>query len=70
MGSAVRPSNRRDTMNAVTYNGKTIDLDAARMLMDDELCEATHGTVETEQEFLDAYAAAHAEKYGTEFGVA
>ena len=54
-------------MNAVTYNGKTIDLDAARMLMDEELCEAIHGTVETEQEFLDAYAAAHEAKYGTEF---
>ena len=54
-------------MNAVTYNGKTIDLDAARALMDDELCEAIHGTVDTEQEFMDAYAAAHAKKYGTEF---
>lgn len=54
-------------MNAVTYNGKTIDLDAARMMMDDELCEAIHGTVETEQEFMDAYAAAHKAKYGTEF---
>ena len=54
-------------MNAVTYNGKTIDLDAARMLMDDELCEVIHGTVETEQEFIDAYAAAHEEKCGTEF---
>ncbi len=54
-------------MNAVTYNGKTIDLDAARMLMDDELCEAIHGTVETEHEFMDAYAAAHEEMYGTEF---
>ena len=56
-------------MNAVTYNGKTIDLDAARMLMDDELCEAIHGIVETEQEFMDAYAAAHEAKYGTEFVV-
>lgn len=54
-------------MNAVTYNGQTIDLDAARMLMDDDLCEAIHGTVATEQEFMGAYAAAHEEKYGTEF---
>lgn len=54
-------------MNAVTYNGKTIDLDAARMLMDDELCESIHGIVETDQEFMDAYAAAHEAKYGTEF---
>lgn len=54
-------------MNAVTYNGKTIDLDAARMLMDDDLCNAIHGAVETEQEFMDSYAAAHAGKYGSEF---
>ncbi len=54
-------------MNAVTYNGKIIDLDAARMLMDDDLCDAIHGTVDTEQAYMDAYAAAHAEKYGTEF---
>ena len=67
MDSAVLDSNPEKTMNAVTYNGKTIDIDAARMLMDDELCEAIHGTVETEQEFMDAYAAAHGEKYGTEF---
>jgi hypothetical protein len=37
---------------------------------DDELCEAIHGTVDTEQEFMDAYAAAHEAKYGTEFVVA
>ena len=67
MDSAVLDSNPEKTMNAVTYTGKTIDIDAARMLMDDELCEAIHGTVETEQEFMDAYAAAHGEKYGTEF---
>lgn len=54
-------------MHAVTYNGKSIDLDAARNLMDDELCEKIHGTVDTEQEFMDAYAAAHLAKYGEEF---
>ena len=54
-------------MNAVTYNGKTIDLDAARMVMDDEICESIHLKVETEQEFMDAYAKAHAEKFGEEF---
>jgi hypothetical protein len=55
------------TMTAVTYNGKTIDLAAARMLMDDELCETIHGTVGTDQEFMDAYIAAHYSQYGTEF---
>jgi hypothetical protein len=54
-------------MNAVTYNGKTIDLDAARMVMDDEICESIHLTVETEQEFMDAYAKAHVAKFGEEF---
>ncbi|MFO0293777.1 MAG: hypothetical protein ACK51F_10595 [Rhodospirillales bacterium] len=57
-------------MNAVTYNGQTIDLDAARVLMDDEICEAIHGTVETSQEFMDAYAAAHEEKHGAPFVIA
>jgi hypothetical protein len=54
-------------MNPVTYNGKTIDLDAARQLMDDEICEQIHGLVKTEQEFLDAYVCAHREKYADEF---
>lgn len=54
-------------MSKITYNGHDYDFDAARNLMDDELCESIHGTVETEQEFVDAYAVAHAEKYGDEF---
>jgi hypothetical protein len=54
-------------MNAVTFEGRTIDLTAARQLMDDELCEAIHGTVDTEQEFLDAYVKAHEEKFGEAF---
>jgi hypothetical protein len=54
-------------MSTVNYNGKTINMDAARNLMDDELCEAVHGTVDTDQEFMDAYAKAHEEKYGVAF---
>ena len=54
-------------MNAVEFEGRTIDLDAARMLMDDDLCEAIHETVETEQEFFDAYLKAHEAKYGEAF---
>lgn len=54
-------------MNAVTFNNQTIDLDAARQLMDDEICEQIHGTVDSEQEFLDAYLVAHEKKYGTPF---
>lgn len=54
-------------MSKVNYNGEVIDMAAARMLMDDEICEQIHGTVETEQEFMDAYAEAHEEKFGEEF---
>ena len=54
-------------MDSVNYNGNTIDFEAARSLMDDGLCEDIHGTVETEQEFMDAYAKLHEEKYGIEF---
>ena len=72
MGSAVRSSIREINMSqtTITHNGRQIDVDAARNLMDDELCEQIHGTVETEQEFFDAYLAAHAEKFGEEFVVA
>ena len=54
-------------MGKIIYNDHEFDFDAARNLMDDELCEQIHGTVETEQEFVDAYAKAHADKYGDEF---
>ncbi len=54
-------------MDAVTFNGREIDMDAARMLMDDDLCEAIHGTVDTDQEFFDAYLEAHQEKFGEPF---
>lgn len=53
--------------NTVTYNGQEINMEAARMLMDDEICESIHGTVDTDQEFMDAYTAAHKETYGVEF---
>ena len=56
-------------MMPITINGWTGDFDAARVLMDDELCDAIHGTVDSEQAFCDRYAAAHAEKYGQEFVV-
>ena len=54
-------------MTQITYNSQEFDSDAARNLMDDELCEAIHGTVDTEQEFMDAYATAHAGKYCVDF---
>jgi hypothetical protein len=56
-----------------TLNGKTIDFDAAVNLMDDEIREDLHNKMApcSDQEFLDAYVAAHAAKYnGEEFQVA
>jgi hypothetical protein len=55
------------TQTTVEFNGRQIDLSAARELMDDELCQQIHGTVDTEQEFLDAYLVAHEAKYGEAF---
>lgn len=63
------PTTARKTDRQITINEHQYDLDAVRNLMDDELCEQIHGTVETEQEFVDAYCAAHAAKYGEEFQV-
>jgi hypothetical protein len=56
-----------DVTGTVVCEDKRIDMAAARNLMDDELCEAINGTVDTDQEFMDAYAKAHEQKYGTEF---
>lgn len=56
-------------MATITINGQQFDLDAARNLMDDELCEALHGTVDTEQAFVDAYLKAHLAKYGEHFAI-
>ena len=54
-------------MTKVIYKDQPIDFDAARIIMDDDICEAIHGTVDTDQEFMDAYASTHQEKYGAEF---
>lgn len=47
--------------------GVEINYEAAVALMDDELREAICGTVDTDQEFFDAYCKAHEEKFGEEF---
>lgn len=69
MGSASQPKQPEKIMETskIEYNGETFDMDAARNLMDDEICEKIHGTVNTEQEFFDAYVKAHSEKFGEEF---
>jgi len=49
--------------------GRTKRFDAMVNVMDDEIRERLHMELApcSEQEFLDAYAKAHREKYGSEF---
>ena len=47
--------------------GVDIDFDAAVALMDEGLRDEIAGTVDTEQDFFDAYCKAHEAKYGAEF---
>ena len=67
MVNTVLAGNWERAMSKVILDGREIDLDAARQLMDDELCEQIHGTVDSDQEFLDAYIPAHEEKFGAPF---
>lgn len=57
------------TEEVITIGDWTGPMDAARNLMDDDLCEQIHGTVDSEQEFADAYCEAHLAKYGAPFVV-
>lgn len=57
-------------MSKITHNGQSFDFDAAVNLMDADLCDQIHSSIEdgtTDQQFFDLYAAAHAEKFGEEF---
>jgi phosphotransferase system HPr-like phosphotransfer protein len=59
-------------MTTVTLNGKTFDFDAIINLMDDEIREDLNIRISgcTEQEFINAYVKAHAEKFdGEEFEI-
>ena len=49
--------------------GTTVDFEAATQLMDDELREKLHMELApcTEQEFFEAYAKAHTEKFNEEW---
>ena len=52
------------------HDGKVIDDEAAAILMDDDLREELHSDLAgecTKQEFFNAYAAAHAERFGEDF---
>lgn len=58
-------------MTKVVYNGQMVDCDGAVMLMDGDTRETVHSTFagDTDQEFIDAYAASHLAKFGEEFVV-
>ena len=57
--------------NMVNVNGNEVSMDAAVMLMDDEIREAIPFDIApcTEQEFVDEYCKRHFEKYGEDFNV-
>ena len=50
------------------YYGRNVDFEAAAGLMDRDICDDLHNELApcTDQEFFDAYAQAHAEKFGGE----
>lgn len=58
--------------NVKNENGKELNFDAAVILMDDDIREELHDELApcTDQEFFDAYAKAHAEKFGEEWELA
>lgn len=63
MRHAMSEHNNRYVMIA----GREYSIDAARAVMDDDICDAIHGTTDTNQEFVDRYAAEHRAKFGEEF---
>lgn len=52
----------------VMLNGHEVDFEACVYMMDDEIREELHAAIAPcdEQEFLDSYVAAHAEKFNGE----
>ena len=58
-------------MKKVILNGYEVSFDACVNMMDEEIREALHAeAIDNEQEFLDRYVKAHAEKFnGEEFQI-
>lgn len=54
-------------MTVINRYGVEINFDVAASMMDDEIREQICGTVDTEQEFFDAYCEAHEKKFGEIF---
>lgn len=59
-------------MKAVNVNGNEVAMEVAVNLMDDEIRETLHNAMAEceDQEFVDAYCAAHKEKFGEVFTAA
>lgn len=54
--------------NVKNSNDTMVDFEVAVNLMDDEIREAIHAEgIEDEQEFFEAYAKAHQDKFGEEW---
>jgi hypothetical protein len=65
------PETMKDAMTIVSYDGQEIDFDAAAAQMDPALREIVEAELGegSEQELIDAYAAAHLAVYGEDFYV-
>jgi len=59
-------------LGTVKVRGRTVTMAAAAALMNDDLREQLHSEMApcVPQDFVDAYAEAHREKFGEEFTVA
>ena len=59
----------KESVKVINASGTEVDFAAAVELMDDELREELHGKLApcTDQEFFDAYAEAHKERFGEEW---
>ena len=57
--------------NKVLLNGYEVDFDVVVNMMDDEIREELHNKLApcADQEFVDAYVAAHEAKYGEQFEI-
>ena len=55
----------------VLVNGYEVDFDVVVNMMDDEIREELHNKLApcADQEFVDAYVAAHEDKYGERFEI-
>ena len=58
-------------ISKVLVNGYEVDFDVVVNMMDDEIREKLHNELApcTDQEFVDAYVAAHEAKYGEQFEI-